>query len=89
MYKAEPELYYWFEFLNQGDLDEDLLIGDVKKTLFSKKKEEEKSPEIRSLDNMNNQSLNKNLEEIEKEIAKCLLLLKQGFFLDFPIFALI
>jgi len=67
--------------LNKGDLDEELLNSDVKKTLFSKKKKEEKkSPEIRSLGNINNESLNKNLEEIEREIAKCVALIKYGFF---------
>lgn len=79
VYKAEPELYCWFEFLNQGDLDEDLL-GD-KKSLFSKK-EEAKSSNIPSLsyikDSTQLETLHNNLGEIEKEIAKCTKMIKEG-----------
>lgn len=79
VYKADPELFCWFEFLNQGDLNEDLL-GISKKFLFSKK-EDVKNNEISSFSNIrenNNEYLNKNLGEIEKEISKCIELIKEG-----------
>ena len=54
-------------------------MGD-KKALFGKK--EEKKEEITSLANIkegvNHEVLGKNLTEIEKEIAKCVTMIKEG-----------
>lgn len=78
VYQTEPQLFKWFEFLNQDDINvEKFNENDMK--LFGSRNEERKKSREKTV--MRDNLLLKNINELEAQVGHCITLLQNSIFL--------